>query len=71
MEKKELIELIGKMSIRDKALELSQVSPAFYGEDGSTETGPASELGITPQEGYQTNSVLNYFGADRVKKIKQ
>lgn len=71
MTKAELKKLISKMTIKDKAFELLQLSPAFYGEDGEAETGPAVSLGIEPDDAFNTNSVLNYFGADRVIKIKK
>lgn len=71
MKEIELKKIIENMTVEEKAFELLQLSPAFYGEDGSTETGPAMSLGIQPEDAYQSNSVLNYFGAERVLKLRE
>lgn len=69
MTQSELKKLLDSMTLEEKIFELFQLSPAFYGDEG-VETGPAVNLGIKLEDAYQTNSVLNFFGAERVIKIK-
>lgn len=69
MKESQLRELMSKMSTSDKIVELLQLSPDYYAEDG-VNTGPAISIGIGEEGAYNTNSVLNVFGIDRVNKIK-
>ncbi len=69
MTENQLKQLMEKMSIDDKIVELLQVSPDYYTEDGIA-TGPAIEIGLGEDGVYNTNSVLNVFGIDRINKIK-
>lgn len=69
MKENQLKQLLDNMSIDDKIIELLQLSPDYYTEDGVA-TGLATEIELGENGIYNTNSVLNVFGIDRVNKIK-
>lgn len=58
------------MSIDDKIVELLQVSPDYYTEDGIA-TVPAIEIGLGEDGVYNTNSVLNVFGIDTLEELRE
>ncbi len=70
MTNSELQALLASLSLEEKIAQLQQLSPGFYGAAG-LETGPIQHMGITEETVYQTTSVLNVFGADKLNAIQK
>ncbi|WP_053985644.1 glycoside hydrolase family 3 N-terminal domain-containing protein [Niameybacter massiliensis] len=63
--------LITKMTIEEKLGQMTQLSPFFWGvEDGVDITGPLEALSIDNSVVSRLGSTLNYFGADKLKKLQ-
>ncbi len=69
MEQQELIKLLSKMSIEEKAGELFQL-PSYYFEGGKV-TGPALEAGITDEDIRLAGSCLSVTGAKRLRELQR
>lgn len=69
MKKEDLKALLEDMSIEEKIGQLVQI-PGFFLEGESITTGPAAEMGFSPEEIYSAGSTLSVFGRDKIKKIQ-
>ncbi len=65
-----LKELLKDMSLKEKIGQLLQLDGSFY-DNGTTVTGPASQMGFSDDDLVLCGSVLNIHGAESVKKIQQ
>ncbi len=72
MEKRELLQLISQMTLKEKAGQLMQITPQFFetGEEGAI-TGPLQEMGLTEEELYTVGSVLGTQSKEQVTKIQE
>lgn len=70
MEKKQLEELLSKMSLEDKIAQLLQISGGYYEEEDML-TGPTNLYGITEEVVYNLGSVINTIGAKQTKNVQK
>ena len=69
MQQQELKALLSDMSLEEKIGELFQLPSYFF--NGDMVTGPAGELGITPDDLRVSGSCLSVAGAERIHEIQQ
>lgn len=69
MQQQEIKALLSDMSLEEKIGELFQLPSYFF--NGDMVTGPAGELGITPDDLRVSGSCLSVAGAERVHEIQQ
>lgn len=70
MKEKQLEELLGKMSRKEKINQLLQVTTGFFAEDALI-TGPLREGGITEENIKMAGSVIGLLGAKKFKEIQK
>lgn len=72
MEKQKLQELLGKMTLREKLGQLTQLIPPLLGMDPDVDiTGPLSEMNIDPEWLPELGSTLNAFGAENLRAMQE
>ena len=69
MQQQEIKALLSDMSLEEKIGELFQLPSYFF--NGDMVTGPAGELGITPDDLRVSGSCLSVAGAERIHEIQQ
>ena len=69
MQQQEIKALLSDMSLEEKIGELFQLPSYFF--NGDMVTGPAGELGITPDDLRVSGSCLSVVGAERIHEIQQ
>lgn len=69
MEKARLKELLRKMSLEDKILQLLQISGGSF-ETKDVLTGPNAMYGLDENTVYNVGSVINSVGAEKMKRIQ-
>lgn len=71
MKREELKQLLKSMTIEEKIGQLVQLSGNFFDEDESIATGPISQIGLSEEVVHNTGSILNTFGAKKLKDIQK
>ena len=72
MEKQKLQELLGKMTLREKLGQLTQLIPPLLGMDPDVDiTGPLREMNIDPEWLPELGSTLNAFGAENLRAMQE
>ncbi len=68
----DLKELLGKMTLKEKAYQLMQLEPLFYGSFSSEfNTGKKHHWSFTDEELAATGSIINLAGAKQVQEIQK
>jgi beta-glucosidase len=70
MEKRRLLELLNKMTLKEKIYQLVQLDNSLY-SDKAAITGPKAKLGLSDEVINNFGSVYNVFGAEKLKKIQE
>ena len=71
MEKRELQAILEDMSLEEKVGQLIQLIGRFYREETKDiMTGPEEEIGLPPKYLDLPGSIMNIYGADRLKKLQ-
>lgn len=71
MEKRELQAILEDMSLEEKVGQLIQLIGRFYREETKDiVTGPEEEIGLPPKYLDLPGSIMNIYGADRLKKLQ-
>lgn len=63
--------LLSEMTLEEKIGQLQQISGDFFGDDGSSVTGPLSSYQVSKKQLNNVGSVLGISGADNVIKIQK
>lgn len=68
----EIEKILEEMSLKEKLQQLTQLSGVFFNkEDATKATGPKNEVGIVDKDLEGLGSVLNFKGADVVRRIQK
>lgn len=70
MKKKDLIDLIGQMTLVEKCRELMQLPAEVYTKSDIS-TGPCEDLRLTPEKIAQSGSVLSMIGAKKTRAAQE
>lgn len=73
MNERQLLDLVGQMTLEEKAAQLLQLTGAFFegSEQDGLITGPMEELGISPETVAASGSILGLSGASAVIAVQQ
>ncbi len=63
-------ELLSKMTLQEKVGQLVQLNAVFFGQTAAEITGPAERWKLASKEVYNMGSVLNFHGAEEMKRIQ-
>ncbi len=69
MKQSELVDLLGRMTLREKIGQLVQLDGGCFGTD-AVAVGPRAKLGVTQEDVDVCGSVLNVLGAEEVHRIQ-
>ncbi len=69
MKDREVLELLGKMTLKEKIGQLVQLDGGCFGA-GDMATGPMAKLGVTQEDVDVCGSVLNVLGAEKVREVQ-
>ena len=63
-------ELLSRMTLKEKIGQLVQLNAVFFGQTEAEITGPAERWKLASKETYNMGSVLNFHGADEMRRIQ-